>query len=202
MDHAPPPTARGAATRERIVTATADRILAGGIGATRLDDIRAATRTSKSQLFHYFPGGKTELVRAVAEIQGERVLDAQRPELDALDSWASWERWRTRLLAHYDAQPHWGCPIGSLTAEAAGQDPALARHVADYMTHWRGLLEAGVQRMKAAGLLRLDADAERLAAGVLAAIQGGLLLTATEQALWPLEAALDAALASLRAAAA
>jgi hypothetical protein len=45
-------TAKGEATRARIVAATADRILAAGIGATSLDDVRADTSTSKSQVIH------------------------------------------------------------------------------------------------------------------------------------------------------
>ncbi|WP_272472555.1 hypothetical protein [Baekduia alba] len=39
-----------------------------------------------------------------------------------------------------------------------------------------------------------------IAASLFAAVQGGLLLTQTEQAVWPLEAALDGALGQLRAA--
>ncbi|HWI74470.1 MAG TPA: TetR family transcriptional regulator C-terminal domain-containing protein, partial [Baekduia sp.] len=187
---------KGEATRARIVEATADRILAAGIGATSLDDVRADTSTSKSQLFHYFPGGKAELVRAVVAFQGERVLDAQRPALDTLDSLAAWEAWRDALVAHYRAQPHFGCPIGSLSAEAAGTDPELSRQIDAYMRGWRRALQDGLERMD----LRDDADPERLAASLFAAVQGGLLLTRTEQALWPLEAALDGALVQVRAA--
>jgi AcrR family transcriptional regulator len=189
-------TAKGEATRARIVEATADRILAAGIGATSLDDVRADTATSKSQLFHYFPGGKAELVRAVVALQGERVLDAQRPALDTLDTLEAWEDWRAGLLAHYGAQPHFGCPIGSLSAEAAGTDPELARQIDTYMRAWRRALQAGLERMD----LRDDTDPERLATSIFAAVQGGLLLTRTEQGLWPLEAALDGALIQLRAA--
>jgi AcrR family transcriptional regulator len=189
-------TAKGEATRARIVAATADRILAAGIGATSLDDVRADTATSKSQLFHYFPGGKAELVRAVVALQGERVLEAQRPALETLDTLTAWEDWRAGLLAHYGAQPHFGCPIGSLSAEAAGTDPELARQIDAYMRSWRRALQAGLERMD----LRDDADPERLATSIFAAVQGGLLLTRTEEGLWPLEAALDGALVQLRAA--
>ena len=59
-------TERGRATRRRIVEATGEQLLAAGIGGTSLDDVRAATLTSKSQLFHYFPGGKHELLLEVA----------------------------------------------------------------------------------------------------------------------------------------
>src|SRR5207244_7238229 len=106
-------TPKGAATRARIVEAAADLILARGAGGTRLDDIRAGTATSKSQLFHYFPGGKSELVSAIASFQSERVLDAQRPFLDTLDTWEAWDGWRDAVVAHYGSQTHWGCPIGA-----------------------------------------------------------------------------------------
>src|SRR4051795_2600789 len=104
-------TAKGATTRARIVEATADAILERGIGGTSLDDIRAGTATSKSQLFHYFPGGKSELVGAIAAFQMERVFEAQRPWLDRLDSWADWDAWRDAVVAHYASQTHNCCAI-------------------------------------------------------------------------------------------
>jgi AcrR family transcriptional regulator len=194
-------TPKGAATRARIVAAAADLILARGVGGTSLDDIRAGTATSKSQLFHYFPGGKSELVSAIASFQSERVLDAQRPFLDTLDTWEAWEGWRDAVVAHYGSQAHWGCPIGALTAELIGNEPARAAELAEHMNRWRGYLEAGLRRMRTSGLVRDDADPETLALSVFAALHGGLLLTQMMQSVEPLEAALDGALAALRAAA-
>src|SRR3954447_16849690 len=110
-------TVKGAATRGRIVEAAADLVLERGVGGTSLDDIRAGTATSKSQLFHYFPGGKSDLIAAIASFQSERVLQAQRPYLDTLDTWEAWEGWRDAVIAHYGSQPHWGCPIGALASE-------------------------------------------------------------------------------------
>jgi AcrR family transcriptional regulator len=194
-------TAKGQATRTRIVEAAADLVLSRGVGGTSLDDIRAGTATSKSQLFHYFPGGKAELVGAIAAFQGERVMQAQRPHLDELDSWASWQAWREAVVAHYAAQPHWGCPIGSLANELSGTDPQRAAALADYLDRWASALRAGVERMIARGLIAPGVDAGALATGTLAALQGGLLLTQVHRSIAPLEAALDTALAGLRAAA-
>jgi AcrR family transcriptional regulator len=195
-------TAKGAATRDRIVEAAADLILARGVGGTSLDDIRLRTVTSKGQLFHYFPGGKSELVGAIATLQVERVFEAQRPFLDSLASWEEWDSWAEALLAHYAAQPHWGCPIGSLAAEVAGQDDALARELNAHLDRWRGYLETGVRRMIANGDLKTYTDPQRVALAIFASMQGGLLLTHTFQSVEPLAAALDAALATLRTAAA
>ncbi len=191
-------TPKGAATRARIVEVAADLVLARGYGGTSLDDIRAGTSTSKSQLFHYFPGGKGDLVHALAELQAERVLDAQRPWLDTLDTWDAWTGWRSAVLAHYGSQPHWGCPIGALASELAGRDPVRAAEVTAHMDRWVGHLRAGVERMRAAGTLRSDVDPEHLALAIFAALQGGLLLTQTMHSLEPLRAALDGALAALR----
>jgi AcrR family transcriptional regulator len=189
-------TKKGQATRTRIVGAAAELVLARGAAGTSLDDICAGTKTSRSQLFHYFPGGKSDLVLALAAFQTERVLDAQRPWLDALDTWESWDRWRDSVLAHYGSQPHWGCPIGALSSELAGRDPEAGAQVAAHMERWRGLLRAGIERMNLCG------DAETHSLALFASLQGGLLLTQTMQSLAPLEAALDAALANLRALAA
>jgi AcrR family transcriptional regulator len=191
-------TPKGLATRARIVEAAADLVLARGVGGTSLDDIRAGTATSKSQLFHYFPGGKNDLVGAIAALQNERVLEAQRPFLDTLDTWEAWEGWRTAVVAHYSSQPSWGCPIGALASELMGNDPALGADVAARMDRWRGYLQAGLTRMRAAGRLRVDADPEKLALAILASLQGGLLLTQTTQSARPLEAALDVVLTALR----
>ena len=192
-------TQKGEATRARIVEAAADLVLARGVGGTTLDDIRAGTATSKSQLFHYFPGGKSDLVCAIAAFQSDRVLAAQRPFLDALDSWEAWEGWRNAVVAHYNSQASWGCPIGALTSELIGSNPMLAAQVTAHMDRWRSYLEAGLTRMLAAGLLRPDADPEALALSTFASLQGGLLLTQTMQSSKPLQAALDGALMALRA---
>jgi AcrR family transcriptional regulator len=190
-------TPKGAATRARIVEAAADLVLARGVGGTSLDDIRAGTATSKSQLFHYFPRGKSELVGAIASFQSERVLDAQRPYLDALDSWEAWEGWRDAVISHYGSQPHWGCPIGALTSELIATDPVLGADIAVHMDRWRGYLEAGLGRMRASGRLSADADPRTLALSTFAALHGGLLLMQMMQSVEPLQAALDGALAAL-----
>jgi AcrR family transcriptional regulator len=194
-------TPRGAATRARIVESAAELILAGGVGGTSLDDIGAGTATSKSQLFHYFPAGKSELVGAIASFQADRVLAAQEPYLSRLATWEDWQGWRDAVVRHYGSQPHWGCPIGALANELAGTDRRRAAEVAAHMERWRGLLEAGVARMIASGELPADADPRALSLAVFASLQGGLLLIGTMESIEPLEAALDGALAMLGAAA-
>ena len=187
-------TERGRATRQRIIEATGREILASGIGGTTLDTVRAATLTSKSQLFHYFPGGKAELVREVAIWEGGELLAAQKPYIDDLSSWESWHAWRDALVDYYIGLGRWACPIGSMATQAAMTDPELAQVITDSMTNWRLSLASGVAKMQSTGEVESDADPQRIAVAILAALQGGLILSQPEKASWPLEAAIDAAL--------
>ncbi|MYS78611.1 TetR family transcriptional regulator, partial [Streptomyces sp. SID5926] len=66
-------TAKGRATRRRIVEGAAVELRERGVASTTLDDIMARTATSKSQLFHYFPAGKDELLVEVARFEADRV---------------------------------------------------------------------------------------------------------------------------------
>ena len=60
-----PRTARGRATRERILQAATDLISERGVAGTSLDDVRELARASKSQLYLYFPD-RDALLREVA----------------------------------------------------------------------------------------------------------------------------------------
>jgi AcrR family transcriptional regulator len=180
----------------------ADLVLARGVGATSLDDVRAGTATSKSQLFHYFPGGKSELISAIVTFQGERVLNAQRPHLDALNTWDAWEGWRHAVLTYYGSQVHWGCPISALARELIGLDEERAKEAKMYMDRWRGYLYDGVLRMREAGALKSYASPESLSLSTFASLHGGLLLTQIMESIRPLESALDGALELLHSAAA
>jgi hypothetical protein len=52
--------------------------------------------------------------------------------------------------------------------------------------------------MKGLGLIRRDADDTVLASALLAAVQGGLLLSQTAKSVTPLQASLNGAIGSLR----
>jgi hypothetical protein len=76
-------------------------------------------------------------------------------------------------------------------------DPELEQTIADAMRAWRDALGVGVERMRVAGLVDASTDPGRVATSILAAIQGGLVLSQPERSAWPLEVALDGALAPL-----
>ena len=107
-------TPKGAATRQRIVQGAAVLMRERGPATVGLDDIRAVTATSKSQLFHYFPAGKADLLLAVARHEADQVLADQQPMLGDLTTWPKWEAWRERVIDRYATQRQ-KCPLSALT---------------------------------------------------------------------------------------
>jgi TetR/AcrR family transcriptional regulator, transcriptional repressor for nem operon len=184
------------ATRARIVEAAADLMARRGVAATALDDVRAVTATSKSQLYHYFED-KADLVRAVIERQRDVVLAEQRLVEEPLDSLEALVRWRYRTLAaHRRAGSGRSCPLGRMAAELVDDDRARATaHGA--LEVWRGQLAAGLTTMVERGVLRPAADVDALATTLLAAVQAGRLLAATAGTLEPLRRCLDAAISQV-----
>lgn len=192
-------TARGRATRDRILGAAARLMHERGVAGTSLDDVRAATGTNKSQLYHYF-ADKSALVRAVVERQVEQVLAAQQPELDDLDSMPALRRWADRVVAlNEQGGCVGGCPLGRLASELADDDAAARAGLFAGFEAWQESLAAGIRLMRGRGELAQDADPDMLALALLAAAQGGLLLAQTARSPAPLHVALHHALDGIEA---
>ncbi|WP_232660751.1 TetR/AcrR family transcriptional regulator [Pseudonocardia sp. TRM90224] len=190
-------TAKGAATRQRIVEGAAAEIRDRGVLATTLDDVRARTATSKSQLFHYFPGGKEDLLLAVAELEAARVISVQQPHLGDLTSWPAWEAWRERVLDHYREQGR-RCPLNVVTSQLGRSTPGAQAVVTELIAIWQGEIATGIRHMQASGEIATDVDPNRSAAALVAGIQGGVLIMLSTGGLGHLEAALGAGIDALR----
>ena len=190
-------TAKGRATRQRIIDGAAAEIQEYGVAVATLDDIMARTETSKSQLFHYFPEGKEQLLLAVAEHEAQQVLDDQQPYLGELTSWAAWQRWRDAVVDRYRRQGQ-NCPLSVLMSEIGRTTPGAQAVTSALMRQWHDEIAAGVRHMQSAEKVSDDLDAERVAAALLAGIQGGVGIMLATGDLSYLEAALDMGIASLR----
>ena len=189
-------TAKGQATRQRIIEGAAEYLRSDDPGEATLDDIRAITGTSKSQIFHYFPAGKEELLLAVARHESQRVLDDQQPHLGSLTSWAAWNRWRDAVVTRYRAQGR-NCPLAALMTQV-GSTPGAAEVVTTLLAQWQAQVGQGIAGMQAAGLVRQGLDPDRVSAAFIAGIQGGVQVLRSTGSTWHLEAALDALIDHLR----
>jgi len=189
-------TPKGRATRERIVKTAAELMARQGVAGTSIDDVRRAAGVSGSQMTHYFKD-KRSLVRAVIAMQADTVIGLhQQP---GLDSFEALERWAEQNIARQqEANCESGCIFGSLAGELAETYAETRAELAAGFTRWEALFREGLQAMSDRGELRPGADPALLAAGLLAALQGGMLLTKTTRDIRHLEAALKTAVDHVR----
>jgi hypothetical protein len=129
------------------------------------------------------------VVRAVVEYQGARMLASQQAA--GIDSLNSIKRWRDQLVANQD-ESLTGCPLGTLGSELAETDPPGRQIAAAEFERWRDSIRDGLDEMCKRGELADGVDTNDLATALLAALQGGLLLSHITQSSQPLEKALDA----------
>lgn len=190
-------TAKGRATRRRIIEGAAAEIREQGVAVATLEDIMARTETSKSQLFHYFPDGKEQLLLAVAAHEAQQVLDDQQPYLGELTSWAAWQRWRDAVVDRYRRQGQ-NCSLSVLMSEIGRTTPGAQAVTSALMRQWHDEITAGVRHMQADGKVSNELNADRVAAALLAGIQGGVGIMLATGDLSYLEAAIDIGIASLR----
>jgi AcrR family transcriptional regulator len=180
-------TPKGRATRDRIVRAAAELIVAEGLSATNMEKVRAAASVSGSQLAHYF-SDKGALIRAVIARQVEAVLDFHRqPKLRDLQSFDDFERWidlNMRYLRQIGTSGRTPT-YHALNAQLAKSDDATRAALAAGYRRWVELLETAIRRMKDRGVLVDGSDPNRLALTVVSAHQGGATLAFTYREAWP-----------------
>lgn len=170
-----PTTERGRRTVERVIDAACVLFARQGIRATTLDQVGAESGTGRGQLYLFF-GGKSDLVTEVVTRQVERVLAAQQPLLDSFGTAAEVREWCRIAADQYAQDDPVRCPIGSLVYELAEQEPDAQTVLASGFARWQEALAAGLARVQARGELADGADPDAVAALLLAAYEGGILL--------------------------
>src|SRR5689334_25252710 len=137
-----------------MISSAADLMYVRGVNAVTLDDVRAATGTSKSQLYKHFPAGKPDLVREVVAWRAEQVLVREEQRLERLKSMSGLRRWRDALIQAAALQGGaYGCALGNLVVELSDQDDHARASLSGHFAAWEGLLSNGFRRMQDDGVL-------------------------------------------------
>jgi AcrR family transcriptional regulator len=171
--------------RDRIVRTTRDLIRRNGVPGTTMLEVIKASGGSRGSLYHYFPGGRTEMVAdavrsAIDEYTAGIEYLATLPAVEAIPLMV--EFWRAEAEASdYTA----GCPIAA--AALGGTSEPLPRQLAgEAFASWtdaltRMLTNDGVP----------DERARPLATLALAAIEGAVILSLAQKSSEPMQVVAD-----------
>ncbi|OMC48794.1 TetR family transcriptional regulator [Mycobacterium sp. IS-2888] len=172
--------------RERMVVSAALLIRERGAHATAISDVLEHSGAPRGSAYHYFPGGRTQLLCEAVDLAGEHVEalisqpDSSSELLDTLI-----DTYRRQLL---DTDFRAGCPIVAVSVEAGDEQdrdrmaPVVERAAAVF-DRWNDLIAA---RFISDGIA--PDRARDLAMTATAALEGAIVLARVRRDLTPLDA--------------
>jgi AcrR family transcriptional regulator len=168
-----------------------------GIAATSVDEVLAAAGAGKGQFYHYFRS-RDELAAAAIGYRCTQVVAGLTQALGGVSSLAGLEQALAHFADGFEQAGLPGCPIGTLATEVAARNEEARLQAAAGFDAWEGLLADALERMRKRGELRADAAPAVLATGLLASIEGGMVLSQTRKDVRSLRIAVDTGLAQVR----
>jgi AcrR family transcriptional regulator len=171
--------------RERMVVSAALLIRERGAHATAISDVLQHSGAPRGSAYHYFPGGRTQLLCEAVDYAGEHVatiIANAAGGLELVDTLI--EKYRQQLL---DSDYRAGCPIVAVSVEAGDEQdrermaPVIDRAAAVF-ARWTDLI---AQRFIADGIPRERAG--ELSVLATTALEGAILLARVRRDLTPLD---------------
>jgi AcrR family transcriptional regulator len=156
-----------------------------GAHATAISDVLEHSGAPRGSAYHYFPGGRTQLLCEAVDYAGEHVgavITEAEGGVELLD--ALIEKFRRQLL---DTDFRAGCPIAAVSVEAGEQQDRermgpVTERAAAVFDRWTDLIAA---RFIADGIAREKAG--ELAVLMTSALEGAILLARVRRDPTPLD---------------
>jgi AcrR family transcriptional regulator len=171
--------------RERMVISAALLIRERGAHATAISDVLAHSGAPRGSAYHYFPGGRTQLLCEAVDFAGDYIghfMEKAGSGLELLDMLI--DRYRRQLL---DSDFRAGCPIVAVSVEGGDdQDrermaPVIERAAAVF-DRWTDLI---AQRFVSDGIAADTAN--ELAVLATSALEGAIVLARVRRDVAPLD---------------
>ncbi|MGD1284005.1 TetR/AcrR family transcriptional regulator [Mycobacterium seoulense] len=160
-------------SRAALIDAAATLFRRQGYAATGLNQILEEAGVKPGSLYHHFPDGKQQLAAAVVDTAGRAIerllrqfLSSGRPVADIVDQWID------LLIAGLAGDQRDGCPIEPIATESVNASAVVRAASASAFHSWAVAIE---ERLRSDGWSQ--AEARRIAVGVISLIEGALILS-------------------------
>jgi TetR/AcrR family transcriptional repressor of lmrAB and yxaGH operons len=173
-------------TRQQMIETAARMLQRDGYHATTWRGVVEESSMPWGSIAHHFPGGKEELALAALQTSSDAVAALIEQCLDeapeAADGIARWLTKSAELLekGRYQA----GCPLATVTLETAPLSDSLTAASRSAFSRWERIV---ADRLRRAGASK--ASAEAAAEGILALLEGGLILARVRGSARPMKTA-------------
>jgi len=169
--------------RQQIIEVSATLIHSKGYGSTTLNDILDAAQIGKGQFYHYF-STKHELGLAVVDylFEGwnqrllENILGSQKDPGSKFNEMLDWV-----VQQQIRNQAKCGCVFGNLVVEMSAHDEEFRQRLKTIFELWIDKLRPVLVAMIEPVSQSESAEVDKLAQGIVAMLEGGILLMKSKQ---------------------
>ena len=166
--------------RERMVAGAARLLAERGLQATSFAEVLELTEAPRGSVYHHFPGGKDQLIKAALVFVSSQMGKYFAPRAGAKPEEITdlfLRLWRAVLTR---SQFRAGCAVVAVTV--ATDSPELLQQTAATFRTWRARI---AEMLVDAGLA--PAEASRFAATLISASEGAVVLSRAEQSIEPFD---------------
>jgi AcrR family transcriptional regulator len=184
-------------TKERILDSSGELFRRQGYMGTGVKQILAEAGAPFGSLYHFFPGGKSELgaetIRRSGFLYGLLLGEYAGPEVDLPTGIRAFFAGAAETLRETDYAD--ACPIATVALEVSSADEELRRACAEVFEAW---IAGGTERFVLAGI---DRDTARvLVIQMITGLEGAFVLSRALRSTEPVERAGEASAAAIEAA--
>lgn len=174
---------KAAVHKENLVRAAMRLFRRQGYASSGLQQILAESGAPKGSLYHYFPAGKEALGEAAVDMAADLIHEMLSDLAARHSDPKAFVRAYARTMAGWMEESKFqsGCPIATTLLETAPQSPAITQAGLRAIDGWIDVIAAVFE---AAGTSRRQARTR--AEGVIAAMEGALILARVRQSKRPI----------------
>lgn len=170
-------------TKEKLLDAAQQLMLAKGFPATTVDEICEAAGFTKGSFFHYFESkehlGKEVLDHFYFSLQQTIQQGAFRKKSDPLQRVYGYVDRLIEMTKNPQAPS--GCLLGHFTQELSNTYPEIRESCAQHFAEWAATLKQDLDEAKAQYAPKAPFDTQSLAEFFIAVMQGSRILAAAKQ---------------------
>jgi len=193
---------KGEVTRQKIIEQAAPLFNRLGYAGCSMQDIMAATGLEKGGLYRHF-SSKEELAEEAFCYSLARVTEARWGGIEEVEGAVEKLRFLIRRFVDIHSIFPGGCPVMNTAIDADDGNSALRKLVQKAVQEWKARIVRIVKEGIGTGEIRGDTEPRSIANNVIAALEGGLMISRLEgnrTAVHDSEAMLDKFLIDLRSA--
>jgi len=170
---------KGEETRQRIIAAAAPIFNKQGYAGCALSDIMAATGLEKGGVYRHFES-KEEIADEAFDYAWTISMALRRQGMEEIPNHV--DRLKKHIAAFVSRSTiPGGCPLLNTGVDSDNGNPILRERVQKALRGWEKMLRTTLTEGIAAGTVREDVDADKVARLIISGLEGGMLVSRIEK---------------------